>query len=132
MTNVETTKAIVEKEAERQVFRALVESLNGDEVYIIRDGQTTRDPDSYMRGARLELAAGDPVLVIKVGDGWVVVTELIGLSNPEAPLDIDPLRVLAANSTINANHSRTVAAPFVVPAPWVLTIAAGGKLAIVG
>lgn len=77
MALLESAVALFEKDQRAQVFRATVDSNNANEVYIIRDGQSARDDQSYPKLSGLTVAAGDIVLVVRVGKGYVVVGKII-------------------------------------------------------
>ena len=57
-----------------RVFRATVTGVSGNLVTIQRPGQASADTQSYPRLVSYATpAAADEVLVVRLGDGWIVV-----------------------------------------------------------
>lgn len=76
--SLERASAIVQRDGLEQLFRARVDSNDGNQVYIIRDDATARDGTSYPKASGLVVAAGDEVLVARVGSGsFVVICKLV-------------------------------------------------------
>lgn len=59
------------------VQRAVVESVDANQVYVFRDSQALRDPISYPTIDGLTVAADDEVLLLRVGSSYVVVGKII-------------------------------------------------------
>lgn len=61
-----------------RVFRATVTGVSGNLVTIQRPGQTAADTQSYPALASYgSPTATDEVLVIRLGDGWVVAGKIV-------------------------------------------------------
>ena len=72
------TEALIQNDAQDQIFRARVSGIDGNEVLIIRDGGAETEEGPYARGSGMPaLAVGDEVIVARVGTGYVILLRLV-------------------------------------------------------
>jgi hypothetical protein len=67
------TTQLIAQEGDGQLFRAVIDSLDGAQVYIRRDGSNTVE-GSYLVAKGVAVAVGDEVIMAKIGEGYVVLT----------------------------------------------------------
>lgn len=96
----------VQRDGFDQLQRAVVSSIIGNEVFIVRDGQSSPDARSYPRASSLSsLVAGDHVVLARIGKGYVVVAKVVRnsvnlIANPTFEVNADGWNTLAGLGSI--------------------------------
>lgn len=78
MTNVlEQSDALIKVSEAGQIFRATVFATDGNQILIIRPGESTPDETSYPKIAGTVASPGDEVLVLRIGTAYLVVGAIV-------------------------------------------------------
>ncbi len=78
MNLLKAVAELIERKHREDVFRATVTGTSGNLVTIRRTGQASADPQSYPALASYSMpAANDEVIVMRVGDGLIVIGKVV-------------------------------------------------------
>lgn len=74
---LQIVRAAVEQALVEVLFQARVSAVDGNLIRITRTGQTIPDPQAYPRLEHVNVGVGSYVLVARVGNGYVIVGEIV-------------------------------------------------------